>query len=166
MEPMLRSLGSAVRYTWSSPMMLGLLYITFVMNALAFPVQQFIPALGKDHLGVGVVLVGLLVAADGFGNLAGAGMISLARNVRFHGRFYTFGSLIVLVMAIAYAWSPWYVATFTLLVLSGLGQSGFSTMQTSITLLAAPEEMRGRMMGLLSTCIGVANPSERWRSAR
>jgi MFS family permease len=50
------------------------------------------------------------------------------------------------------------VATFTLLVLSGLGQSGFSTMQTSITLLAAPEEMRGRMMGLLSTCIGVANP--------
>ena len=158
MEPVLRSLGSAVRYTWSSPMMLGLLYVTFVMNALAFPVQQFIPALGKDHLDVGVVLVGLLVAADGFGNLAGAGMISLARNVRFHGRFYTFGSLIVLVMAIAYAWSPWYVATFTLLVLSGLGQSGFSTMQTSITLLAAPEEMRGRMMGLLSTCIGVANP--------
>ena len=158
MEPVLRSLGSAVRYTWSSPTMLGLLYITIVMNALAFPVQQFIPALGKDHLGVGVVLVGLLVAADGFGNLAGAGMISLARNVRFHGRFYTFGSVIVLIMAIAYAWSPWYVVTFTLLVLSGLGQSGFSTMQTSITLLAAPEEMRGRMMGLLSTCIGVGNP--------
>ena len=158
MEPLLRSLGSAVRYTWNSPMMLGLLYITMVMNALAFPVQQFIPALGKDHLEVGVVLVGLLAAADGFGHLAGAGMMSLARNLRYHGRFYTFGSVIVLVMAIAYSWSPWYAVTFSLLVLSGLGQAGFSTMQTSITLLAAPEEMRGRMMGLLSMCIGVGNP--------
>ncbi len=158
LEPVLQSLVSAVRYTCGSPMMLGMLYITIVMNALAFPVQQFIPALGKDHLGVGVVLVGLLAAADGFGHLAGAGMMSLARNVRFHGRFYAFGSLVVLVMAVAYSWSPWYAVTFTLLLLSGLGQAGFSTMQTSITLLAAPEEMRGRMMGLLSMCIGVGNP--------
>jgi MFS family permease len=31
-------------------------------------------------------------------------------------------------------------------------------MQSTITLLAAPREMRGRMMGLLSVCIGAGTP--------
>ena len=47
---------------------------------------------------------------------------------------------------------------FTLLVLSGIGQAGFSTMQSSIMMLASPPDMRGRMMGLLSVCIGLGHP--------
>ncbi len=31
-------------------------------------------------------------------------------------------------------------------------------MQSSITMLSAPREMRGRMMGLMSFCIGVGTP--------
>jgi hypothetical protein len=31
-------------------------------------------------------------------------------------------------------------------------------MQSTITMLAAPRAMRGRMMGLLSVCIGAATP--------
>ena len=157
-EPLGRSLGGTVRWAWGTPMMMALLYVTIVMNALAFPAQQFIPAIGKDHLGVGVVLVGLLVAADGFGHFIGAGLMAVARNIRFHGRFLAFGSVIVLVVGASFVWSPWYSLTFGLLVLSGIGQSGFSTMQTSITLLTAPPEMRGRMMGLLSMCIGFGTP--------
>ena len=153
-EPLVRSLGGTVRWAWSSPMMVALLYVTIVMNALAFPVQQFIPAIGKDHLAVGVVLVGLLVAADGFGHFIGAGLMAMARNIRFHGRFYILGSVIVLVVNAGFVWSPWYALTFCLLVLSGIGQSGFSTMQTSIALLTAPPAMRGRTMGLVSMCIG------------
>ena len=37
-------------------------------------------------------------------------------------------------------------------------QSGFSTMQSAITMLATPHDMRGRMMGLLSVCIGAGTP--------
>ena len=70
-EPVVRSLKVAVGYAWRSPVLIGLFYITIVMNALAFPVQQFIPAIGRDHLGVGVTLVGLLVAADGSGSWPG-----------------------------------------------------------------------------------------------
>jgi MFS family permease len=46
---------------------------------------------------------------------------------------------------------------FVLLLVSGLGQAGFSTMQSSIMMLVSPPAMRGQMMGLLSFCIGVAN---------
>ena len=156
--PILRSLGVAIAYAARSPMLVGMLYVTILMNALAFPVQQFIPAIGRDHLGVGATLVGLLVAADGFGQLAGAGLMSLTSGVRYHGRVFVAGSVAVMVLTILFVWSPWYALAFALLAIGGLGQSGFSTMQSAITMLAAPQGMRGRMMGLLSFCIGVGTP--------
>ena len=157
-EPVVKSLKVAVDYAWKSPVLVGLFYITIVMNALAFPVQQFIPAIGRDHLGVGITLVGLLVAADGFGQLAGAGIMAITRDLRYHGRVFVLGSTGVLLMGIIFVWSPWYGLTFGLLTLSGIAQSGFSTMQSAVTMLATPHDMRGRMMGLLSVCIGAGTP--------
>ena len=147
---MVRSLVVSINYALHSPVLKGLLYITILMNALVFPVQQFIPAIGRDHLGVGATLVGLLLAAEGIGQLAGAGLMSLTRSVRYHGRVFVFGSLGVMLMVLLFVWSPWYGLAFALLAIGGLGQSGFSTMQSAITMLAAPPDMRGRMMGLLS----------------
>lgn len=157
-EPIWRSLGVAFQYAWRSPVLVGLFYITIVMNALAFPFQQFIPAIGRDHLGVGVTLVGLLVAADGFGHLAGAGIMAVSRDLRYHGRVFVLGSSGVLIIGMIFVWSPWYALTFGLLTLSGITQSGFSTMQSAVTMLATPHDMRGRMMGLLSACIGAGTP--------
>jgi MFS family permease len=157
-EAVWRSLGSSLRHAVHSPMLLAMLYITIVMNGLAFPVQQFIPAVGRDHLGVGATLVGLLVAAEGIGQLAGAGLMALSRDLRRHGRVFTLGSLAVLIIVILFVWSPWYALAFGLLVVGGIGQAGFGTMQSAITMLEAPREMRGRMMGLLSVCIGVGTP--------
>ena len=157
-ESVLRGLWTAIGFALHSRTLLGLLYITIVMNTLAFPVQQFIPAIGRDHLDVGVALVGLLVAAEGIGQLSGAGLIALKRNVRYHGRIFALGSVSICVITFIWVWSPWYAVTFALLAIGGIGQSGFGTMQSAVTLLASPPELRGRMMGLLSFCIGVGTP--------
>ncbi len=155
--PMWNGFGNALGSVWHNRALVGMLSITIIMNALAFPLQQFIPAVGTSLLGVGPALVGVLVAADGFGHLAGAAMMAASRGVRYHGRYFTYGSIIVLLVSAAYVWSPWYGLAFALLLISGLGQAGFSTMQSSIMMLSAPPEMRGQMMGLLSFCIGIAN---------
>ena len=157
LPPMWSGLGNAFGFAWKTGILVGMLSITLVMNAWAFPLQQFIPAVGTDLLLKGEALVGILVAADGFGHLAGAAVIATTRGVRFHGRYFAFGSIIVLLASAAYVWQPWYAAAFALLFISGLGQAGFSTMQSSIMMLVAPPAMRGQMMGLLSFCIGVAN---------
>ena len=157
-EPVWRSLKVSLGYALRSPMLLGMLYVTVVMNALAFPVQQFIPAVGRDHLGVGATLVGILVAAEGIGQLGGAGLMALSQNLRHHGRVFFFGSLLVLVIVILFVWSPWYAVSFAILTIGGVGQAAFGTMQSAITLMGAPREMRGRMMGLLSVCIGIGTP--------
>ena len=157
LPPMWQGMGNAFGFAWKTGILVGMLSITIVMNAWAFPLQQFIPAVGTELLAVGPALVGFLVAADGFGHLAGAAMMASTRGIRFHGRYFAFGSIIVLLASAAYVWSPWYAAAFVLLLVSGLGQAGFSTMQSSIMMLVSPPAMRGQMMGLLSFCIGVAN---------
>jgi MFS family permease len=157
-EPIWRSLGIAVRYALHSPMVLGLLYVTLVMNALAFPMRQFIPAIGSEFLKVGAGLVGLLVAAEGFGQLVGAIAVASVRNLQYHGRLFVSGSVLVLFMSMLFVWVPWYALAFALLALGGCGQAGFSTMQSTITMLSAPRAMRGRMVGLLSVCIGASTP--------
>ena len=157
LPPMWQGIGNAFGFAWKSGTLVGMLSITIVMNAWAFPLQQFIPAVGKELLLVGPALVGVLVAADGFGHLAGAAVMASQRGIRFHGRYFAFGSIVVLLASAAYVWSPWYALAFVLLLASGLGQAGFSTMQSSIMMLVSPPAMRGQMMGLLSFCIGVAN---------
>jgi len=157
-EPVWRSLGEAVQYALHSRMLLGMLGITIFMNALAFPAQQFIPAIGRDHLHVGATLVGLLVAAEGLGQMLGAVVMAFTRNVRYHGRIFVIGSVMALCSAMLFVWSPWFGLTFVILTIGGIGQAGFGTMQSAITMLGAPPEMRGRMMGLLSVCIGSGTP--------
>lgn len=157
-EPVWASLAVAVRYVLQSPMLRGLLYVTMIMNALAFPIRQFIPAIGSESLGVGAGLVGLLAAAESFGQLAGAGVIACTRHLRYHGRVFVGGSVVVLLMVLLFVQAPWYALAFALLALGGCGQAGFSTMQSTITMLVTPPAMRGRMMGLLSVCIGASTP--------
>ena len=158
LEPVWQSLGSGIRYALATPLLWGMLYVTIIMNALAFPLQQFIPDIGANNLGVGATLVGLLVAGEGIGQLIGAGGMALTRNLERHGLVFVVGSTAVLIMGILFVWSPWYMLAFMVLVFGGIGQSGFGTMQSTITMLAAPPEMRGRMVGLMSVCIGIGTP--------
>jgi hypothetical protein len=41
------------------------------------------------------------------------------------------------------------------LIAEGIGSSGFSIMQATLVYLFAPAEMRSRMLGVLSVCIGL-----------
>ena len=157
-EPVWKGLRVAVNYALHSPMLLGVLYVTLVMNTIAFPVRQFVPVIGRDHLHVGATLVGLLVASEGFGQLIGAAVMASTRNLQYLGRVFVFGSVGVLLGAMLFVWSPWYALAFGLLALGGIGQAGFSAMQGSITMLTAPPDMRGRMLGLVGVCIGAGTP--------
>jgi MFS family permease len=157
-EPVGRSLMEGVRYTLNSPVLMGLLFVSVVMNTMFFPVQQFIPAVGQDHLGVGPVLVGLLVAAEGFGRLASGGIMALTQGPKNRGLIFGVAVILVLVATMLFAWSPWYVLSFALLALTGVGVASFAIMQSSVSLLWTPQHMRGRVLGLRQIFLGIGNP--------
>ena len=143
----LQGIRSGIGHSFSDKFVLGVLTISLVMNAMVLPLQYFIPVIATDVLKVGPALGGLLGSADGIGAFIGAIIIGARRRYTFHGRYFVIGALIVGVGVVAVAWSPWFVVSFMLLLGAGVGQSGFSTMQSTILMLSSPAEMRGRIMG-------------------
>ena len=151
-----QSLGEGIRYSLVNRTILGVLLISIVMNAMVLRIQEFIPVIASDHLLVGPVLIGLLTSSEGIGNLLGATIISLKANIRHHGRLFVAGSVVMAFMVLAVALSPWFALSFVLLLLAGVAHAGFSTMQSTMLLLASPAEIRGRIVGVNSLTNGAA----------
>ena len=143
-------------YAFANPVVRAVLMGTIIFNALAFSVESLFPVVAKEHLEVGPELTGVLISAQSFGTLGAALAIGLVPNLRYHGRVFCFGMAIQLVSLILFALSPWYPLSFMLLLFSGLGAAGFSTMQSTIIMLSSPAEIRGALLGVLGQCIGVA----------
>jgi predicted MFS family arabinose efflux permease len=53
-----------------------------------------------------------------------------------------------------FSFSGWYLLSFALLFLAGVGIACFATMQSSLVLTSASDAMRGRAMGVLMLAIG------------
>ncbi len=143
-------------YAFRNPVVRAVLLGTIIFNALAFSVESLFPVVAKDHLEVGPELTGVLISAQSFGTLGAALAIGMIPNLRYHGRVFCFGMLIQLVSLVLFSLSPWYPVSFALLLISGLGAAGFSTMQSTIIMLSSPPEIRGAALGVLGQCIGVA----------
>ncbi len=157
-EPIWNSLGDVVRAALGHRQLVGMLFITIIINGLAFPARQFVPAIGRDYLRVGETLVGILAGAESVGQLITAGILASVGSVRYHGRIFAAGAFGVMITSTVFVWSPWYGVTLLIMIISGIGVSCFGTMQGAITMRSAPPEMRGRMVGLQSLCIGLGTP--------
>ncbi|MCY3691405.1 MAG: MFS transporter [Chloroflexota bacterium] len=138
---------SGIGHSFSNKFVLGVLTISLVMNGMILPLQYFIPVVATDVLKVGPALGGILGAADGIGAFVGAIIIGGRSRYTFHGRYFVIGALVVGIGVAVVAWSPWFAVSFLVLLCAGMGQSGFSVMQSTILLLSSPAEMRGRIMG-------------------
>ena len=154
---MARDMREGLEHSLNNRMVLGVLSMSLIVNALVFPIQYFIPVIASDLLLVGPVLGGLLGSAEGIGTLIGALVIGMKRDIRYHGRLFCAGALTVASAVALIAWSPWFTLSFALLSFGGLGQAGFSTMQSTILLLETRPEMRGRVMGAQGTVNGLGH---------
>lgn len=149
-------LSEGFSYVAHQRTILAAVLITILMNLLFFPYQQMMPVIAKTVLHVGPTLMGLLMASEGFGALLGAIGIASATNITHHGRFFLGGSVLALSTVLLFAASESYNVALPLLVIMGLGTSGFGTMQGTIVVLVAKDEMRGRSLGVMSLAIGAS----------
>ena len=145
-------------YARTKPTIMLVFAITIVTNAFAFAYSGLVAPLGLGEFQVSPTLVGLLAAAEPLGCLlTGALMAAGLLRLDSHGdRRLAFagGSALFLVMLIGMALSPSYWVAVALLVIGGFGTAGFSNMQTTLMLTEAPAEMRSRLMGIVTVCIG------------
>ena len=150
----LTNLIEGLRYARSEPIVVGVLSITIIVNAFGFPFASILPVIGRDTLGLSAFPVGVLASSEGLGALLGAVFVGMTVRPSRYGRFFVCGSFMFLSGIILFALSPLFETSLVVLLLAGLGISGFSSMQSTILLSVAPPEIRGRVMGLLAVSVG------------
>jgi MFS family permease len=134
--------------------LIGTLVVTVIYNVFAWPFTSMIPVIGRDRLLLGPEGVGILASLDGIGAFFGALLLALWLTPAWYARAYVGGVISYMLMLIVFAVVTNPIIAGAALLLTGLGGAGFSTMQATIVYLAAPPEMRSRILGVLSVCIG------------
>ncbi len=137
------------------PVIMGTLAVTICLNFWGFPYASMVPVVGKDVLLASPFEVGLLNAAEGIGALIGSiALASFARKLAFAPAFVG-GSALVLLGVLGFGLSSLFDVSLGVLIMLGIGSAVFATMQSTLMLTHAPADQQSRMMGVLSTCIGI-----------
>lgn len=134
----------------------GALLITILFNVFGWPCTSMIPVIGQDHLRLDAAGIGILASMEGIGALLGTTLIGIASRPQQYGAIYLTGTIVSGLALFAFALAPDAVSAGTALTIAGIAGAGFTIMQATMIQLLAPAEMRGRILGLLAVCIGVA----------
>jgi MFS family permease len=154
--PILRYLRDGFRALSQSEPIVGVLVISALMNVLVFPYQQLLPVFARDVLQVDAVGLGMLGAAAGVGSLLGALAIASSGGVPRSCMFFWVGSCVMSLSVVGFALADSMPVALGLVALGGLGQAAFASLQSTIILARASDQLRGRAMGALTLAIGSA----------
>lgn len=153
--PVMESIAAGFAFLRREPRLVGTLMVTLLFNLFGWPFTSMIPVIGQDRLGLGPEGVGILASMDGAGAVIGAVTAALfARPAQF-AAIYLGGIALYFAMLAAFALAPDPLTAGVALVLAGIGGAGFAIMQPTLVFLATPAELRSRVLGLLSVCIGL-----------
>ncbi len=151
---LLQDIVEGLRYIRTNRVVTSVLVITVLMNLFAFPYLGMIPVIGKDVLNLSPSLIGVLAAADGCGAFFGALIVAVFAPSTAFRRIFFVGSTVVLLAVLVFSLSPMFGLSVPVLLIGGLGLAGFGTMQTTLIFVEVPSAVRGRVLGVLTVCIG------------
>lgn len=135
------------------PHLVGVLVITMIFNVFGWPCTSMVPVIGTDFFRLSPRDVGLLASCEGVGGLVGALLLARSAGAAY-GRIYVGAVITYFVTMAAFACAPLAQLAAVALLLNGAGAVGFSVMQATLIYRDAPVDMRARLLGLLTVCIG------------
>lgn len=148
------NLKEGLRYARGSHQIMGVLLVTLFMNAFMFPYQTLLPVFARDILHRGPLDLGILGASIGVGSFIGLFPINWLKRYERNGWVFAGSSFLGSLAILVFSLSTSYSLSIVMLIISGVGQAGFSVMQSSIILHYASDAMRARVMGALVLAIG------------
>ena len=148
----LSDLAEGVRLLRSNRGVVGILGVTAIANLFLFAYFPIVPVVAK-RLDASAFRVGLLLAGTGVGMLAGS-LIFARLAPKRRGLAYVLGTLFAMVLVVPFALGRNYWFVLVSILASGVASGFFGSTQGALVVAEAPEELRGRALGLLSMAIG------------
>jgi MFS family permease len=132
----------------------GVFVITIIFNVFGWPATSMVPVIGTDNLNLGPAGVGILASFDGLGGLIGALVIATYARTAWYGRIYASGVAFYLASVVVFASAPLVSIAAAALFIGGIANAAFGVMQSTLVYRSAPADMRARLLGVVSVCIG------------
>jgi MFS family permease len=154
-EGALSRISDGIALAWRDARLRGILWVTIVFNVWGWPFTALVPVVAQQNLGLGAEATGFLSSLDGAGSFLGALILGVVARPRHYARWYLAGVTLYLVLVVVFALTPTAPLAGAALLVNGMGQAGFAVMQATLVYLAAPPEMRARVLGVLTVCIGL-----------
>jgi MFS family permease len=151
----LARIAEGLAVVWNDRRLVGTLTVTVIYNVFGWPFTSMIPVIAQGTLHLSDAHTGLLQSMDGIGAFLGAIVIALVVRRPQFAAVYVGGVVSYMAMIVAFGLMTRPLPAGAALVAEGFSSSGFSIMQATLVYLFAPAEMRSRMLGVLSVCIGL-----------
>ncbi len=145
---------SGLRQVKHFPGIRAVLLTTIVVNALGLPFTAMVAPIGRGEFGVSPFWVGVLAAAEPLGALVGGLLLAGVRLRMRDVALLRGGSLFFFAALIVVGFAPSYAVVFAALAAAGLGIAAFAVAQSAAILTDAPAELRSRLLGIVTVCIG------------
>jgi MFS family permease len=139
-----------LRHAARSPLLRALLVLTTVSSLFGRSYQQLMPVFAGDVLDVGATGLGLMLAAPGAGSVLGAVVLGVRGDVRAKGAVQLGALLVFSGLLLAFTANRSFALGLVLLTAMGACFLVSSSMNTTMLQLAAPLEMRGRIMSYVT----------------
>ena len=150
----LARIGEGLALVRTDKRLIGVLVVTVIYNIFAWPFTSMIPVIGRDRLYLGPEGVGLLATMDGIGAFVGALLLTLWLTARWYARAYLGGVIAYMIAVVIFALVQSPLLAGGALLVTGVAGAAFATMQATLVYLASPPDMRSRILGVLTVCIG------------
>jgi MFS family permease len=150
----LARIGEGLALVRTDKRLIGVLVVTVIYNIFAWPFTSMIPVIGRDRLYLGPEGVGLLATMDGIGAFVGALLLTLWLTARWYARAYLGGVIAYMIAVVIFALVQSPLLAGAALLVTGVAGAAFATMQATLVYLASPPDMRSRILGVLTVCIG------------
>jgi len=145
-------------FVWlrGDPRVIGVFLITIYFNIFGWPCTSMIPVIGTDYMRLDPAGVGVMASADGIGGLIGALLVGTLVKLHWQGRIYATAVGIYFTTLMAFSYAPNGIAGALVLFCTGTLGAAFAIMQSTLVYRYTPAEMRARLLGRLSMCIGTS----------
>ena len=148
-------IAEGYRYIWRTPTIRGLLSVDIVPLAFGISYFTLAPAVAKDVLGLGETGLGILLACNGIGSLAGTVLVALMTGVRRRGLLIVTGVGLFGVTIVLYALSSNVLLSCLLIGLLGLIASTYATLNDTLVQTLVDDSYRGRVLSVYSMLWGL-----------
>lgn len=155
---MLQEIGEGVRYAARTPMIRLLLGLLFVVSITVFNFTVYVPLLARHVLGLGAEGFGFLMAALGVGAVAGALTVGMRRGAEPPLSTLMIAAAITLGALVALSAARHVAVAVVLLFIVGLAGLFLVASCNTRLQLAAPDELRGRILSLYTLVWGGVFP--------